>query len=1321
MKLIAKLQVLLFLITILIFSLFSYVAYNYDEMRFLDQTKQNLTAIANIQKNRLIQFLDNSKVQIKMITNRTELKNIFSQYLRTKEFSLLGLIDTMLYDMQKSLEKNISISLTDLEGKIITSTDKKLINTYKKGFPTSKELLQQTTFSTHLGINNTIHFESKAPLYKDGKILGTLIIDSTMNSLAQITDDYTGLGETGETVIAKSTPNGALFLTPLRFDSYASHKRTMSATKKNTPIIKALNGEIGFFTDTVDYREKEVYSSTEYIKDIYWGITVKIDKKEVDDKLKSYRTQLLSVLIYIFPFILFISYLISRSFAQPILNLTQVVKSFGEGNYENKADELSSDELGILAKTFNLMTEEMNKTQRRLEEAQGLVKMGSWELDVNTGALFLSQNIYTIFEIKSNQRKNIETYKSILKFIHKDDKKYVVNSYKNSIIKHEKYHVEHRIVTATGKIKFVEEMAIHQRDADEQVTKSYGAIIDITEQKEKNFKLQEQIRLTNEHIILSTTNLYGQINYASKAFCEISGYSHEELVGENHRIERHPDMPNEVYKDLWETLLKRETWRGEIKNKKKDGGYYWVYATISPVYNIHNNIVGYTAIREDITDKKSIQKAQRIAKMGSWELDFKHNTIQCSAELCNLFEINVQAYYKSETLIHFIKPVDRKRVLDLMAKSIKNDENFEVEFEIVTPFGKEKMMYALGEVSLDTAKKPLKLMGILLDITERKKIEKQLNDAKILAEQASVAKGNFVANMSHEIRTPMNAVLGFTDLALKTNNLGNDAYAYLKKSQSAAVGLLAIINDILDFSKIESKKFAIEKTTFNLKNLLSEITELIEFQAVKKNLALNVVYGDISDCFIGDALRIKQILINIVGNSVKFTQKGYVSIEVKKDNEYLQFKISDSGIGMSPSQLETIFEPFVQADSSIVRDFGGTGLGTVISKELIELMQGKIEVSSIFGKGSTFIIKLPLEEVDCPKVLLENKSHLNIHSFCKRLFRILLVEDNKLNAELIQINLADQLGHTIFWVKNGKEALIEITKNYSKYDLILMDVQMPVMDGIQTTREIRKIEKNTKKHISIIALTALVTMEEQENTKKAGMDGFALKPIVMQDLLFQLEKVVPSGIGRKNTVIHSRKVEEISEDLDYLLPTINAKIGLKIWTSKQKYLKALKSFVKNHHNDMKMIKNALQIKNYTDALRILHTLKGLSFGFDLLYEKSHRLHDQIVNKEKNLEIDSLQESFDVTIELINSLHIEEETISVETFKDTVLIQNIQTLLNMLENGESDDPLALKLFTSLKKVYNRDECEKFYESIENFDYEMAYQILQKIDKNLKKSI
>jgi len=635
-----------------------------------------------------------------------------------------------------------------------------------------------------------------------------------------------------------------------------------------------------------------------------------------------------------------------------------------------------------------------------------------------------------------------------------------------------------------------------------------------------------------------------------------------------------------------------------------------------------------------------------------------------------------------------------------MAKSIKNDENFEVEFEIVTPLGKEKMMYALGEVSLDTAKNPLKLMGILLDITERKKIEKQLNDAKILAEQASVAKGNFVANMSHEIRTPMNAVLGFTDLALKTNNLGNDAYAYLKKSQSAAVGLLGIINDILDFSKIESKKFAIEKTTFNLKNLLSEITELVEFQAVKKNLALNVVYGDISDCFIGDSLRIKQILINIVGNSVKFTQKGYVSIEVKKDNEYLQFKISDSGIGMSPSQLETIFEPFVQADSSIVRDFGGTGLGTVISKELIELMQGKIEVSSIFGKGSTFIIKLPLEEVDCPKVLLENKSHLNIHSFCKRLFRILLVEDNKLNAELIQINLADQLGHTIFWVKNGKEALIEITKNYSKYDLILMDVQMPVMDGIQTTREIRKIEKNTK---------------------KAGMDGFALKPIVMQDLLFQLEKVVPSGIGRKNTVLHSRKVEEISEDLDYLLPTINAKIGLKIWTSKQKYLKALKSFVKNHHNDMKIIKNALQIKNYEDALRILHTLKGLSFGFDLLYEKSHRLHDQIVNKEKDLDIDSLQESFDVTIELINSLYVEEETISVETFEDTVLIQNIQTLLNMLENGESDDLLALKLFTSLKKVYNRDECEKFYESIENFDYEMAYQILQKIDKNLKKSI
>lgn len=1314
MKLITKLQILLFISTILIFSLFNYVAYSYDKIRVFDQMQQNLTAIANIQKNRLVQFLDNSKEQLKMLSNATQLRISFDKYLTTNDIHHFEMASRILRDAKKSIKENISISIADLDGNIIISTDKKFLKTKLDSFPRSKELLQEITIGTHSGKRDNLHFESRGPLYLNEKIIGILIIDSTINNLTFITQDYTGLGKSGETKIAKATPNGAIFLTPLRFDIDASNKRTVNSTDKNDPTIKALNKEIGFFDNTIDYRGVKVYAATQYIDDIYWAIVVKVDKSEIDDKLDAYRQELLKMLLFIFPFIIFISYLIARSFVRPILHLTEIVKSFGNGNNKQKADESSNNELGELAKSFNSMTAKMHKTQQRLEEAQSLVKMGSWELNSQSLMLICSKNAFNIFEI-SQETNN--PYKSFIKNIHPDDKKKVIQAYKDSIKYNQKFHIEHRIITPTGKIKFVEEIAIHDTNSEGEIFKSYGTVIDITEQKDKNFMLKEQIRLIDENIILSSTDLHGNITYVSKAFCKISGYSFDELMGQNHRIVRHPDMPKTLYKDLWSNLLNNKTWKGNIKNRKKDGGYYWVHATISPVYDIHHDIIGYTAIREDISNQKNIEEAQRIAKMGSWELDIATDNVQCSQELCHLFELNVQSTYTKDTIFGFFKPKYKEQVTLKLEQSIANNDKFEVEFEIITQNGIEKTIYALGEVETDNNGKAIKIIGILLDITQRKKIEKQLHTAKIQAEQASIAKGDFVANMSHEIRTPMNAILGFTNLALQSNTLEDKVYEYLLKSKTAAKGLLDIINDILDFSRIESKKLVIEELTFNIKTLMVEVIEIMEFSAKKKKIDLKLEFIDVSDCYIGDPNRIKQILINIIGNAVKFTKKGYVKIEVSKTLGMVQFKISDSGIGMTQDQLQIIFEPFVQADTSTARKFGGTGLGTVISKELVELMSGEITVESKLDIGSTFFINIPLEESICPENYpnFDNTNYEEIYS--DRLYNILLVEDNKLNAELVKINLADNRGHTIHWVENGKKALDEITQNHAQYDLILMDVQMPIMDGIEAAKAIREFEKDKDLHIPIIALTASVTVEEQKITKEAGMDGFTLKPLIIDDLLEEIQRVVPSDVGVKNTDSRVVLIDSINQNLDYLQPMINVENGLKVWIKKESYIQALKQFAINHKDDVSSIEKAISSKNNHVALQILHTLIGLSLGLEKLQIESKIIYNKISNDEKDIDIIQLKEIFSKTIELINNLDNQEPNPSIQIIEKKDLKQSIQKLVNMLENGKSDDALALNLHKSLQIHLSENLYEDFYAHTENFDYELASNILKQIKKDL----
>ncbi|MBA2675182.1 response regulator, partial [Ramlibacter sp.] len=517
------------------------------------------------------------------------------------------------------------------------------------------------------------------------------------------------------------------------------------------------------------------------------------------------------------------------------------------------------------------------------------------------------------------------------------------------------------------------------------------------------------------------------------------------------------------------------------------------------------------------------------------------------------------------------------------------------------------------------------LLGISRNITERKKYEEEIKQARDLAEAATLSKSQFLANMSHEIRTPMNAIIGLSHLTLKTT-LTERQRDYVQKVQASGQHLLGIINDILDFSKVEAGKLDIEREQFDLKSVLEHVNNLVADKASAKGLALvfDAAPG-VPRLLLGDSLRIGQILINYVNNAVKYTQHGRVNVSMRvaerqDDNLLLHCEVTDTGIGLTEEQQARLFQSFSQADSSTTRKYGGTGLGLAISRKLAQLMGGDVGVCSRFGQGSTFWFTVRVDAVHgqdhallSSPDLRHGRAAAQAHETARaeaarqgeavRGARILVVEDNDINQRVAEEILQDA-GFVVDIAENGQEGLA--MARGGGYDLVLMDMQMPVMDGLTATQEIRKLPGLA--HLPIVATTANAMQRDRDRCLAAGMNDFIAKPIDPDELARTLlrwlkprEQNPSTGSGRTDdgsqTAVRPEPVEGPAPPANGLphVPGLDTTLGLRRVMGKKKlYLTLLQRYAQSQRDCAGQVRAALDAGDMATAERLAHTAKGLA-------------------------------------------------------------------------------------------------------------------------------
>jgi PAS domain S-box-containing protein len=734
---------------------------------------------------------------------------------------------------------------------------------------------------------------------------------------------------------------------------------------------------------------------------------------------------------------------------------------------------------------------------------------------------------------------------------------------------------------------------------------------DITEK----MKIENEIRESRQNFsnffnsiddMFVVATVEGKIIFMNQAFSRKLGYEPKEMV-DMHVLDVHPDEYREEAERIFAEMFQGHRDFCPLPLQRKDGSYLPVetrcwfgkwdgeecmfgickdltkqHAALEKFHKLFDSNPSLMAL-SNMPDRKFIEvNGAFIKKLGY----SKEEIIGKSSSDIDLF---VQAEKQAE-VAELLKREGKIRDIELEVRKKNGDT-------IVGLFSGELIDNQLEKIFLT----------VMTDITEKKQAEKALTLAKEQAEAANIAKSNFLANMSHEIRTPMNGILGFLEL-LQNSELTTEQKEYIREAQSASTVLLGVINDILDFSKIEAGKLSLEKISFNLHAAVEDTLALFVQKGQEKGLELRgIINKSVPEEVEGDPVRLRQIINNLVSNALKFTDQGKIEIivdckEEKNDVIKLLFEVRDTGIGIRSENLGKLFNSFTQADPSTTRKYGGTGLGLAISKELAQMMEGDIDVSSKFGEGSVFSFYIRMKKVKGEKAVAPPKNAEPKFSAPENNFKpqILVVEDNEANCK-IMTGMLKTRGIACDIAVNGKEALEAVKAK--AYDIVFMDCQMPVMDGYESTEKIREYE-GSDKHTFIIAMTANAMESDRQKCLEAGMDDYISKP-VNYPLMFEMIE----------TICGSKEPDLINfEPMHNHIQRFIKNTGL----SKADAEEIFQIFIKQLPDFFENIEASIQKNDFEIMRSLAHQLKGTSgnLGIEDGYQLSIRLEEAARKEDK---------------------------------------------------------------------------------------------------------
>jgi PAS domain S-box-containing protein len=648
--------------------------------------------------------------------------------------------------------------------------------------------------------------------------------------------------------------------------------------------------------------------------------------------------------------------------------------------------------------------------------------------------------------------------------------------------------------------------------ADGEVEKYIRIIIDISARKsaEQDVEiLSFAARKSPSGIMIRDAK--GAIVWMNESMEQIIGYSLEELKGQPVGTQLIGEETNlEVFAAATQAVKENKPYEVEIKIYKKDGSTAWVFISNSPLFNEVGQLERQIGVMVDITERKKAEEELTMLSLVASKTTsgVVINDSKGKVEWVNKAFESITGYtlkdVKDTHLGDSLKgELTDVSIIEKARELSEKKQSFEVDLLIYRKDGQPLWITVINSVITNEQGKVDKYIEVIIDITSKKKAEMELIAAKEEALQFSRAKDMFISVMSHEIRTPLNAVIGMSHLLLDDNPLESQK-ENLSILKFSAENLMTLINDVLDFAKIETGNIELEKAQINLQEMVQSITASMQYKAQENHIYLKYdIDKAIPATILGDKARLVQILLNLVSNSVKFTNKGGVDISLKvieqsKSAVRIRFAVSDTGIGIAKNKLNTIFESFKQAEADTTRNYGGTGLGLAISKRLIELHDSRINVDSILGEGSTFWFTITFDKLDGHTINHSNKveTELNIN--------VLVVDDNQINRLLIN-KVLKKWGASADFAENGIEAIekLELHKNF---DVVLMDIHMPLMGGLEAAGVIRAKSDPYFQKLPIIALTASMLSNQMGQIEDAGMNDYILKPFDPKTLFEKLSR-----------------------------------------------------------------------------------------------------------------------------------------------------------------------------------------------------------------------